>query len=126
MIKPVPVMDKRRSAKRHNFMLRATLGRDGERALPGRVRDLSSDGLKIELDAAPLRPFMLGNMVIVELRGVGQVEAQIVWRRMHWYGVRFEHPVDPDKALKPVGAGRGTPDHTKGLVVRDRALRKGR
>jgi hypothetical protein len=123
MIKTVPVDDTRRASKRINFMLRATLQREGEQALPGRVRDLSPEGLKVELDAAPLRPFALGNIVVVELRGIGQVEAQIVWRRTHWYGVRFSHPVDPERAIKPVGKGRTTPDHAKGLVVKDRALR---
>ena len=123
MIKTVPVEDARRASKRTNFMLRATLQREGEQALPGRVRDLSAEGVKIELDAAPLRPFALGNIVIVELRGIGPVEAQIVWRRTNWYGVRFSHPVDPERAIKPVGRGRTTPDHTKGLVVRDRALK---
>ncbi|MBS0504285.1 MAG: PilZ domain-containing protein [Proteobacteria bacterium] len=124
MIKLVPVEDKRRAAKRINFMLRATLQREGEQVLPGRVRDLSPDGMKVELDAAPLRPFALGNMVIAELRGIGRVEAQIVWRRAHWYGVRFSHPVDPERAIRPVGKGGTTPDHTKGLVVRDRVLKK--
>lgn len=124
MIKTVAVEDKRRAAKRANFMIRATLGREGDPALSGRVRDLSSDGLKIELDAAPLRPFVLGNMVVVEMRGIGPVEAQIVWRRAHWYGVRFSRPVDPELALKPVGRGSTTPDHAKGLRVRDRVLKR--
>ena len=123
MIKTVPVEDKRRTAKRINFMLRATVQRDGEQVLPGRVRDLSATGMKIELDAAPLRPFALGNLVVAELRGIGQVEAQVVWRRSHWYGLHFSQPVDPEKAIKPVGGGRTTPDHAKGLRVRDRALR---
>jgi hypothetical protein len=123
MIKSIPVQDTRRTAKRQNFMLRATIGPDSGEAHAGRVRDLSADGMKIELDTMPGQPMRRGEAIYAELRGVGRVKGEVVWRRTHWYGIRFARPINPERAIKPVGAGEKTPDYVKPVLVPGRSLK---
>ena len=60
----------------------------------------------------------------VELRGIGRIKGEVVWRRAHRYGVRFARAIDPQMALRPVGKGQRTPDYVKPVVVRtSRALK---
>lgn len=122
MIKPIPLTDTRRKSRRQNFLLQAILTVDGADH-PGRVRDLSADGMKIELDALPEAPFKRGETVTAQLRGVGRVKAEIVWRRAQWYGLRFARPIKPEQALKPVGTGHKTPDYVKPVLVPGRSLK---
>jgi hypothetical protein len=123
MMKTISVGETRRAARRHNFMIRVTVSCEGADHA-GRVRDLSPHGSKIELDAQPEEPLARGQAVTVELRGVGRIRGEIVWRRAHWYGVRFARTIDPQLALRPVGKGQRTPDYVKPVVVRtSRALK---
>ena len=122
MIKPIALSETRRTARRQNFLIRATLaGAQGD--CSGRVRDLSADGLKIELDAVPEPPLRKGDTVTVQLRGIGPVQAQVVWRRSQWHGLRFARAINPEKALKPVGKGETTPDYVKPVLVPGRSLK---
>jgi hypothetical protein len=122
MIKRIAVQDGRRTSRRRNFMIRGTIFTNGV-GLTGRVRDLSADGMKIELDAEPEAPLARGTEIIVDMRGIGRVKAEIVWRRKHWYGIRFARPIRPELAMKPVGTGDKTPDYVKPVLVPGRSLK---
>jgi hypothetical protein len=123
MIKPISVVDTRRTSRRQSFMIRATIVAEADLRHSGRVRDLSTQGIKIELDAQPAPPMQRGDTVSVELRGIGKVKAEIVWRRSHWYGLRFARPIRPELAMKSVGKGETTPDYVKPVLVPGRALK---
>ena len=122
MIKPIPLTDARRKSRRQNYLLRATLvgGPDDH---PRRVRDLSAEGMKIELDAIPETPIKRGETVTVQMRGIGRGKAEIVWRLCQWYGLRFARPIKPEQAMKPVGKGYKTPDFVKPVLVPGRSLK---
>ena len=121
MIKPIAVHDTRRASRRQNFMIRAAVSSEAGQQHAGRVRDLSAEGLKIELDDAPVTPMKRGETVFVEMRGIGRVKASIVWRRSHWYGVRFDRPIKPERAVKSVGARANAAELAKLVVVPGRA-----
>jgi hypothetical protein len=123
MIKPIALEDTRRASKRHSFMIRAILSSGGSDDQSGRVRDLSAEGMKIEMEPAPDVPFKKGDPVTVQMRGVGQVKAEIAWRRAHWYGIRFARPIKPELVMKPVGTGVKTPDYVKPVLVPSRSLK---
>lgn len=86
----------RRSA-RNSFFLMAPL-HDAKGALLGkaRVRNLSATGLMADFPRA-LTP---GATVMVELRGIGDVQAQVSWSREGRIGLAFDAPVEPELALK--------------------------
>ena len=123
MIKLIAIKDTRRGSRRRSFMLRAMIADGPGASHSGRVRDLSAEGMKIELDALPDRVMQRGETVSVELRGIGKVKAEIVWRRSNWYGLRFARPIRPELAIKPVGKGDTTPDYLKPVLVPGRALK---
>lgn len=123
MIKQISVQDGRRGSRRLNFMIRARLFAGKQAMMPGRVRDLSATGLKIELDSPLDEPLKRGAAVQIELRAIGRVKGEIAWRRSGWYGIRFAQPIDPEKAIRPVGRGKQTPDYAKPLVVPGRSLK---
>jgi hypothetical protein len=123
MIKPIAIKDTRRGSRRQSFMIRATIADGPGVSHAGRVRDLSAEGMKIELDALPDRAMQRGEAVSVELRGIGKVKAEIVWRRSNWYGLRFARPIKPELAMRPVGKGETTPDYVKPVLVPGRALK---
>jgi hypothetical protein len=123
MIKPIALEDTRRASKRHSFMIRAVISAGVLDDQSGRVRDLSADGMKVEMDPVPDTPFRKGEPVTVQMRGVGQVKAEIAWRRAHWYGVRFVRPIQPELVMKPVGKGAKTPDFVKPVLVPSRSLK---
>jgi hypothetical protein len=104
-------------------MIRATIEADSGESHSGRVRDLSAEGVKVELDAVPEQPMKRGETVFVELRGVGRAKATVVWRRSNWYGVRFARPINPERAIKPVGTGKKTPDYVKPVLLPNRSLK---
>jgi hypothetical protein len=123
MIKTIPVQDTRRASRRQNFMIRATVSSEAGALHAGRVRDLSAEGMKMEFDAVPDVPLKRGTQVFVELRGVGRVKGEVVWRRTNWHGVRFARAINPELAVKPVGKGKTTPDYVKPIVVPSRSLK---
>jgi len=55
-----------------------------------RIVDLSESGFRAECEAR----MMCGSAVWVELPGLGEVEAQVTWRRRGEIGARFIVPVD--------------------------------
>jgi len=91
----------RRTAGRDSLFLSATIQKNGQAArdlAPLRVRNLSAIGLMADyLDLA-----IVGEPVIVTMRGIGVVAGKVAWIRRGRIGVTFDVEVDPLKARKPV------------------------
>ncbi len=90
----------KRGKSRDSMLLRATLRIDGDsRIRETRVRNVSEDGMMADLD----RVFATGTRVAIEIRGIGEVAGRIAWCEAGRAGIRFDSPVDPTLARKPVG-----------------------
>jgi hypothetical protein len=57
------------------------------------VRDLSAEGFRAQCPAR-VQP---GSGVTLEIAGIGEVEAQVEWRRGDEFGARFVVPIDLDR-----------------------------
>ena len=89
----------RTSRARDSLLLMAQLRFDGaSEAVSVRVRNLSAGGLMAELATSMDR----GHPVQVEVRGVGWVAGKIAWCAEGRTGIAFDHPIDPQRARKPV------------------------
>ncbi len=64
-----------------------------------RVRNLSASGMMAE----PAVEVAQGERVMVDLRGVGQIEATVVWSAAGRAGLAFDRDIDPRKARTPIG-----------------------
>ena len=53
------------------------------------LRDISSHGFRAECDAN----LKIGGYVMLEVNGIGQVEAKIMWRRNAEIGAEFARPI---------------------------------
>ncbi|HEX8484711.1 PilZ domain-containing protein [Sphingomonas sp.] len=82
---------------------------DSDRWADVRVRNLSPGGLMAELE----KPLAVGTVVELELRGIGAVTGRIAWHTEGRAGIAFEDAIDPLKARKPVGTGKGDPPYAK-------------
>lgn len=72
-------------------------------SLEVRIVDLSPEGFRAECEATVLR----GSLVKVELAGLGEVEAQVSWRRRGEFGARFLAPIDlAETSIAPVASER--------------------
>lgn len=68
-------------------------------SLEVRVVDLSATGFRAECEAT----ILCGSAVWLDLPGIGDVEAQVTWRRRGEIGARFIVPVDIDRCgVEPV------------------------
>ncbi|HEY0011789.1 MAG TPA: PilZ domain-containing protein [Allosphingosinicella sp.] len=89
-------------------------------SLEVRLVDLSAEGFRVQCDAAVLR----GALVAIALPGLGEVEAQVSWRRRGEFGAKFIVPIDMDAAgIEPVPSERVL---ARLLVQRADALSGGR
>jgi hypothetical protein len=89
-------------------------------SLEVRLVDLSAEGFRVQCDATVLR----GSLVRVALPGLGEVEAQVSWRRRGEFGARFIVPIDLGAAgIEPVPSERVL---ARLLVQRADALTGGR
>lgn len=95
----------RRSNGRDSLFLMATIRKASEpdrAGIPVRVRNLSEIGLMADyLDIA--EP---GEVVSVEVRGIGKVTGKVAWVEDRRIGITFDVEVDPMLARKPV-SGKG-------------------
>ena len=62
-------------------------------SLEVRIVDLSATGFRAECDAM----VMVGGPVWVELPGLGEVEAQVTWRRRGEIGAKFVLPIETER-----------------------------
>jgi hypothetical protein len=53
------------------------------------LRDISSHGFRAECDAN----IRIGGFIMLEIHGIGQVEAKIMWRRNDEIGAEFSRPI---------------------------------
>lgn len=58
------------------------------------VHDISQTGAKIECDAE----LLIGDFVSIGLGGAGSVQAIVVWRKGHEYGLNFAISLSPEDA----------------------------
>ncbi|WP_174280583.1 PilZ domain-containing protein [Sphingomonas bacterium] len=79
-----------------------------------RVRNLSAEGLMIELDHV-VEP---GTTVSLQIRGLGDLTGKVAWCTRGRIGIALDRPIDPRRARKPVGQGPSTPDYAKPLLGR--------
>lgn len=59
-------------------------------SLEVRIVDLSADGFRVECDAT----ILCGSPIRIALPGLGEVEAQVTWRKSGEFGARFLMPID--------------------------------
>lgn len=93
----------RAAARDSLFLLTDISSPDGFDMGKARVRNLSATGLMADSE----RPFRVGEMVRVELRGLGRVSGTIAWTKNERIGIAFDHAIDPQQARKPVSQNRG-------------------
>lgn len=91
-----------RARKRDSLLLSARV-RVGDQTATyeARVRNLSEGGLMIELDQI-VEP---GTPVTLDMRGLGEITGTVAWCTRGRLGVALDHPIDPARARKPIGAG---------------------
>jgi hypothetical protein len=88
-----------RQAPRYRLLLKATAKNTSGSSRGCLVHDLSTHGFLIETDA----PLELGSDFALDLPGLDNVEAQIVWNEGNHFGGRFRAPLPRaalDKALR--------------------------
>jgi len=89
-------------------------------SLEVRIVDLSEDGFRAECDAT----ILCGSSIRIALPGLGEVEAQVTWRRHGELGARFMTPIDLAQAgIEPMPSERVL---ARLLVQRADALGAGR
>ena len=82
--------------RRYAVYLRGVIGRAGARnRMPLTVRNISAQGLKGEC-AYPPRP---GELIEVDLPGIGAISGQVRWGDGVAIGVEFDGPIDPTLAF---------------------------
>ena len=85
-----------------------------------RVRNLSAGGLKAEADL----PVTLGEQLVINLRNIGDISGEIVWKKEGSFGIAFNEPIDPKLARKPVShKSVALPRHIRAIPVRRTGLK---
>jgi hypothetical protein len=91
----------RRVGHRDSLFLHATLRRVGGGApLTMRIRNLSSGGMMAEIG----EPFIEGDRLEIDLRGIGLIDGTVMWREASRIGIAFSQTIDPRRARKTVSA----------------------
>lgn len=107
--------DPQRKRRRDSLFLSAQIRIDGvEQPEPVRVRNLSEGGLMADLPHGA----SVGATVELVLRGIGPVIGRVAWCTAGRIGVAFDHPIDPQKARKPVGKITADDEWRKPMGVR--------
>lgn len=114
---------KERTSERRNFFLGTDLSIEDHPAMSARVRNLSEGGMMVDVTEEPEPPVSSGDRLVATLRNIGRVKGEIAWVRGRRFGIKFDREIDPELARKPVGAGEGTPDYVKPVLVPSRALK---
>jgi len=89
-----------RRSRRSNLLMQATLKTAG-RALCVTLRNLSSDGARVEGDQLPIE----GTDLLFR-KGELAVAGRIIWSRGRQAGIQFERKLDPGVVLNHVAAPR--------------------
>jgi hypothetical protein len=93
-----PDHEDRKRAKRDSLFLMTTIASaDGAALGHARVRNLSATGLMADCD----HMFQKDELVVVALRGVGEVTGHVAWANGQRVGIAFDREIDPQLARKP-------------------------
>ena len=89
-----------------------------------RVRNLSAGGMMAEADMN----VVLGDRIHVDLRNIGEIDGEVVWKKKGSFGIAFNAPIDPKKARKPVASkdsnnDSSVPRHIRPIHVRRSSLK---
>lgn len=103
-----------RPRARDSLFLAANLRSGTSPPIAIRVRNLSAGGLMAELP----HPIPVDRAIEVEVRGLGWVAGRIAWQTEGRAGIAFDQPIDPQRARKPVGQGRGPTERTTFVKAR--------
>jgi hypothetical protein len=98
-----------RSEPRDSMFLMAVIRRPGGEDVTVKVRNLSSGGMMAE---SPIS-FSRGEVIAIELRGIGAIGGRIAWTAGGRVGVAFDDPIDPRLARKPLTSGAPQPNLVK-------------
>ena len=79
----------RRRHPRYPLFERARLRPNDWSTVQVGLRDISSHGFRAECDAN----LKIGGYIMLEVHGIGQVEAKIMWRRNNEIGAEFSRPI---------------------------------
>ena len=113
---PTDIVQEKRRLERDSLFLTAHLRfGDEDKVREVRVRNLSAEGLMVELDRAS----DVGVPVVLDLRGIGEVSGKVAWYMAGRAGIALDFAIDPKKARKPVSGKQATPlFHVKGAPPR--------
>ncbi|HWI87000.1 MAG TPA: PilZ domain-containing protein [Sphingomonas sp.] len=89
-----------RSEPRDSMFLMAVVRRQGGPDVTVKVRNLSAGGMMAESPVS----FSRGDLVEIDLRGIGVISGRIAWTTAGRIGTQFDSPIDPRLARKPVGS----------------------
>ncbi|MDQ3144007.1 MAG: PilZ domain-containing protein [Pseudomonadota bacterium] len=89
-----------RRSRRSQLMMQATLEISG-RAIPVKLRNLSSDGARVAGDEIPIE----GTELLFR-KGELAVAGRVVWSQGKQAGINFDHKLDPVEVLNHVPAPR--------------------
>jgi hypothetical protein len=111
---PALVLEAGAARKRDSLFMSAKLRiGDAPAVHEVRVRNLSTGGLMIEF----ARSIDQGAEVTLEMNGLGELSGRVAWCTRGRAGIALDAPVDPKRARKPIGTGRGTPEYAKPALV---------
>ena len=104
-----------RASRRNQILLLAQMRVDGESVCFGiRIRDLSAGGLR-----AQFAERRLGKVrIAVDIRNIGWVNGSVVWQNDTHIGIRFDTPIDPEKARITVTGSFASPPSPQSVVHR--------
>jgi hypothetical protein len=88
-----------RGETRDSMFLVATVRREGPSQTTVRVRNLSAGGMMGET----AEYFRTGEILEIDLRGIGRVAGRIAWVAPQRVGIAFAKQIDPRLARRPVG-----------------------
>lgn len=79
-----------------------------------RIRDLSAGGLRAQFAECRLT----GARIAVEIRNIGWVNGRVMWQNDAHIGIRFDTPIDPEKARITVTGSFAAPPPPPRVVQR--------
>lgn len=104
-----------RTGRRGSVLLQADARRSGQaESVTLRIRNLSPHGL----GGDRVQGMVQGEVLILTLRGIGEISGRVVWVSGSRFGLSFDHPIDPALIGKP-SAGPSTADRFVPPVPRD-------
>ena len=112
---PVPPVPDHRTGRRGSVLLQAHARHPGQaEPMTLRIRNLSAHGL----GGDRVQGMVQGEVLILTLRGIGEVSGRVAWVAGSRFGFAFDHPIDPALIGKP-SAGSSTEDRFVPPMPRD-------